>query len=48
LLEPESDDGLLVWNYFDRYLVPQWSRSPQTYPVYKLYAPRPLVTQVIR
>jgi len=48
LLEPESDDGLLVWNYFDRYLVPQWSRSPQTYPVYKLYTPQPLVTEIIR
>ncbi|MFA9453361.1 MAG: M14 family metallopeptidase [Candidatus Aminicenantaceae bacterium] len=48
LLEPESDDGLLVWNYFDRYLVPQWSRSPQTYPVYKLYTPQPLVTETIR
>ena len=36
LLEAESDDGLLVWNYFDRYLVPQWRRQPQTYPVYRL------------
>ncbi len=36
LLEPLSDDGLLVWNFFDRYLVPQWSRELQTYPVYKL------------
>ena len=48
LLEPESDDGLLVWNYFDRYLVPQWSRAPQTYPVHKLYTPQPLVTEIIR
>jgi hypothetical protein len=48
LLEPESDDGLLVWNYFDRYLVPQWSRAPQTYPVHKLYSLQPLVTEIIR
>ncbi len=48
LLEPESDDGLLVWNYFDRYLVPQWSRAPQTYPVHKLYSLPPLVTEIIR
>ena len=48
LLEPESDDGLLVWNFFDRYLVPQWSRSPQTYPVHKLYSTQPLVTEIIR
>jgi hypothetical protein len=39
LLEPESDDGLLVWNYFDRDIVSQWGRGAQTYPVYKLFAP---------
>ena len=39
LLEPQSDDGLLVWNFFDRYLTPQWSRQPQDYPVYKCYQP---------
>jgi hypothetical protein len=48
LLEPESDDGLLVWNFFDRYLVPQWRPEPQIYPVYKLYAPANLATNVIR
>ena len=44
LLEPESDDGLLVWNFFDRYLVGQWGRGPGNFPVYKLYAPENLVT----
>lgn len=39
LLEPESDDGLLVWNFFDRYLVSQWRQQPQVYPVYKLMHP---------
>jgi hypothetical protein len=39
LLEPESDDGLLVWNFFDRYLVTQWRGAPRTYPVYKLLKP---------
>ena len=34
--------------YFDRDLVPQWSRAPQTYPVHKLYSPQPLVTKIIR
>ncbi len=48
LLEPESDDGLLVWNYFDRYLVPQWSRAPQVYPVYKLHQQTNLVTETVR
>lgn len=39
LLEPESDDGLLVWNFFDRYLVSQWRQELRTYPVYKLLKP---------
>jgi hypothetical protein len=48
LLEPESDDGLLVWNFFDRYLVPQWGRGAgQVYPVYKLFKPTPLAKEVI-
>ena len=42
LLEPESDDGLLVWNYFDRDIVSQWGRRPQMFPVYKLYTPQNL------
>jgi hypothetical protein len=42
LLEPESDDGLLVWNFFDRDIVSQWGRGAQTYPVYKLYTPQSL------
>ncbi len=36
LMEPQSDDGLLFWNYFDRYLQPQWSRGYNPYPVYKV------------
>ncbi|MFQ6070104.1 MAG: M14 family metallopeptidase [Candidatus Aminicenantales bacterium] len=39
LLEPESDDGLLVWNFFDRYLVSQWRGSPQTYPIHRMLMP---------
>ncbi len=45
LLEPESDDGLLVWNFFDRDIVAQWGRNPQDYPVYKLYAPANLASE---
>jgi hypothetical protein len=48
LLEAESDDGLLVWNYFDKYIVPQWRRGPQTYPVYRLLKPAILPTQTVR
>ena len=47
LLEPESDDGLAVWNFFDRYLQAQWSNAPQTYPVYRLLAPAALVTEPV-
>lgn len=36
LLEPESDDGLLKWNFFDRYIMRQWGRQPLPYPVLKL------------
>ena len=36
LLEPQSNDGLLTWNYFDRYLVPQWGMGFSPYPVYKV------------
>lgn len=36
LLEPQSNDGLLFWNFFDRYLVPQWGRGYNPCPVYKV------------
>jgi dipeptidyl-peptidase-4 len=48
LLEPESDDGLLVWNFLDRYVVPQWSRELQTYPVYRMVKPMNLAKEVVR
>jgi hypothetical protein len=44
LLEPESDDGLLKWNFFDRYLVPQWGRGYNPYPVCKILKNIPLKT----
>ncbi|MGD8535337.1 MAG: M14 family metallopeptidase [Candidatus Aminicenantes bacterium] len=48
LLEPESDDGLLVWNFFDRYVVPQWGRGALPYPVYKLLKPANLVKERVK
>ena len=48
MLEPESDDGLLAWNFFDKEIVPQWSREPAAYPVYKLMKPAALVKQTVR
>jgi len=48
LLEPESDGGLLSWNYFDRYLVPEWTRSLGEYPVYRLLKPVGLIKEIVR
>jgi hypothetical protein len=36
LLEPESNDGLLKWNFLDKYLVPQWGKKFNPYPVCKI------------
>lgn len=36
LLEPQSNDGLMTWNFFDRYLAPQWGSGYYPYPVYKI------------
>ncbi len=36
LLEPQTDDGLLRWNFFDRYLQQQWGRNFNSYPVYRV------------
>jgi dipeptidyl-peptidase-4 len=47
LLEAESDDGLLVWNYFDKDIVSQWGGGAQTYPVYKLLTPQNLAAAAI-
>ncbi|MEZ5198110.1 MAG: M14 family metallopeptidase [Bacteroidales bacterium] len=34
--EPLSDDGLVKWNFLDRYLVPQWGSGFYPYPIYRL------------
>jgi len=47
LLEPESDDGFAVWNFFDRYLTRQWGRGLGNYPVYKLYNPENLAKETV-
>ena len=48
LLEPESDDGLFVWNFLDRYVVPQWGGSFTTYPVFRLLKPVKLLKDTRR
>jgi len=44
LLEPQSNDGLTFWNYFDRYLVPQWGSGYNPFPVYKLLDKTEIIT----
>ncbi len=48
LLEPESDDGLIAWNFFDRYLFLEWRRKPENCPVYKLLEPAKLVKETVK
>jgi len=47
LLEPQSNDGLMTWNYFDRYLVPQWGGGYNAYPVFKILDPVELKTVLL-
>jgi len=48
LLEPQSNDGLLTWNYFDRYLVPQWGRGYYPVPVFKVMEKTDLRTRELK
>ena len=49
LLEPESDDGLLVWNYFDKSLASGgFGGGPSGFPIYKLMKPAILVKETIK
>jgi hypothetical protein len=49
LLEPESDGGLVKWNFFDRYLhASQWSRGYNLFPVYKLIQPVKVAKTVVQ
>ena len=47
LLEPQSNDGMVFWNYFDRYLVPQWGTGYNPYPVYKILDKIDLITKPV-
>ena len=39
LLEPESEDSLAAWGFFNRVLVSQWTDKPLLYPVYRWQKP---------
>jgi hypothetical protein len=47
LLEPESDDGLTTWNFFDARLARQWGRGALPHPVMKIMTPGSLPTRII-
>jgi len=44
LLEPLSNDGLITWNFLDRYLVPQWGTGYNPFPVYKVIEATDILT----
>ncbi|HOP59148.1 MAG TPA: M14 family metallopeptidase [Bacteroidales bacterium] len=46
LLEAESNDGLVTWNFLDRYIVPQWGSGYNLYPVYRIMNPAELETVI--
>jgi hypothetical protein len=46
LLEPQADDGLLMWNFLDKYLVPQWGGDYLPYPVYRIMDKMELKTTI--
>lgn len=48
LLEPFADDNLAKWNFFDRYLVPQWGRNFNPFPIHKIINKIDLVTEVVK
>jgi hypothetical protein len=48
LLEPQADDGLLYWNFFDRYLEPQWGSGYFPFPVYRLEANTDIETNIYK
>ena len=47
LLEPQSNDGMVFWNFFDRYLVPQWGKGYNQYPVYKVLNKTDIITKPV-
>ena len=45
LLEPQSDDGLLTWNFFDTYLEQNGvATKPVAFPIFKYFPERKITT----
>ena len=48
LLEPESDGGLVRWNFFDRYIrASQWGRRFNPFPVYRVMQPIKVAKRIL-
>ena len=50
LLEPESDDGLVAWNYFDKFLASSWGggTTGMIVPVRRMLKPTALPVETVR
>ena len=50
LLEPESNDGLVAWNYFDKFLASSWGGGTEgtVVPVYRFLKPAVLPVETAR
>lgn len=48
LLEPLTEDSMLLWNFFDRAVVPQWGMGYLPYPVYRIMQKTELSTTTIK
>ncbi|MCP4219917.1 MAG: M14 family metallopeptidase [bacterium] len=43
MLEPQCEDSLLVWGFFNRVITSQWTGKPSLYPVYRLKKDVPML-----
>jgi hypothetical protein len=49
LLEAESDDGLVNWNFFDKELDQEPAgTAPRIYPVYRLSSPARVAREIVK
>ena len=48
LLEPQTGEGFVFWNFWDKYLVPQWGNGYMAFPVYRLNKAMDLPIKKIR
>lgn len=47
LLEPDDEDSLVAWNFFNAWVTRQWSRELPPLPVVRLMEPHPMITEQV-